>query len=88
MLVENFERDYHGVEHGTPRFLAVAIVSPLLESAAELVAIHGLRAYDAVQLASALAVRDQTAECETFAGFDGDLNTAAAARGFALVAGG
>lgn len=54
----------------------------VLEAAARLCAVHGLRAYDAVQLASALAVRDAVPECRTFAAFDRQLRAAAAAEGF------
>jgi predicted nucleic acid-binding protein len=52
---------------------------------ARLCAVHALRAYDAVQLACALAARDAVPECQTFAAFDRQLRAAAAAEGFALV---
>ncbi|MDQ6783137.1 MAG: hypothetical protein M3063_06800 [Actinomycetota bacterium] len=47
--------------------------------------MHGLRAYDAVQLGSALAVRDVEKGCRSVAAFDAGLRRAAAAEGFALV---
>lgn len=50
--------------------------------AAELSGIHGLRAYDAVQLASALATREVDERCATFAAFDRDLTLAATSEGF------
>lgn len=48
-------------------------------------AVHGLRAYDAVQLATAQAVREAAPGCAAFAAFDKNLRGAAAMEGFALV---
>jgi predicted nucleic acid-binding protein len=56
-----------------------------LDEAARLCASHGLRAYDAVQLSSALAVRRVDGSCRTFAAFDRPLRTAAATEGFQLL---
>lgn len=55
--------------------VAVAARGPVLEDAARLVATHALRAYDAVQLASARAARQA----------DAGLRTAAANEGFSLL---
>ncbi len=57
----------------------------VLEGAARLCAVHGLRAYDAVQLACASVARDAVPECQTFPAFDRHLRGAAAAEGFSLV---
>jgi hypothetical protein len=57
----------------------------ILDEAAARAASHRLRAYDAVQLASALAAREADADCDSFACFDSDLREAAAASGFALI---
>jgi hypothetical protein len=57
----------------------------VLDSAARLCAVHGLRAYDAVQLAAAVATKAVLPECRAFAAYDQDLRTAAATEGFALV---
>jgi predicted nucleic acid-binding protein len=69
----------------TERFAVVALGGRVLELGARLVAVHPLRAYDAVQLAAALAARDADPDCDRFACFDGRLRDAAAAEGFALV---
>ncbi|GAA1758973.1 hypothetical protein [Agromyces humatus] len=61
------------------------LTNEILERAAELTAIHGLRAYDAVQLASARAARLIEPTCSTFAAFDGELSVAAVREGFSLL---
>jgi predicted nucleic acid-binding protein len=53
--------------------------------AAGLAGTHGLRAYDAVQLASARAAAAADDRVRTFAAFDGALRDAAAREGFVLV---
>jgi len=66
----------------------LVVVAPtvgVLEHAARLVAVHPLRAYDAVQLASALAVRAADREVTEFACFDAGLRSAAAAEGLVVV---
>lgn len=85
LLTAAFEADWSGTEEEPPRFSVVTATVPVLDGAARLCAVHGLRAYDAVQLASALAVRDAVPECQTFAAFDRQLRAAAAAEGFTLV---
>ena len=83
-LVDAFEADYFGADDEPPRFLAVAVTSAVLDDAARMTAAHGLRGYDAVQLASACAARSAGAGCRTFAAFDRALRSAAAAEGFAV----
>lgn len=56
----------------------------ILYTAADLVARHPLRAYDAVQLASALEVLHVVGEC-SFGCFDRQLSTAAAIEGLPLL---
>jgi uncharacterized protein len=85
LLTADFEADYFGTDSESPRFSAVAAAGSLLDQAARLCASHGLRAYDAVQLSSALAVRRVDESCTAFAAFDRSLRTAAAAEGFVLV---
>ena len=85
LLTADFEADYFGTDSGQPRFAAVAATSRLLDEAAMLCASHGLRAYDAVQLSSALAVRRVDRSCTTLAAFDRSLRTAAATEGFELL---
>ena len=79
-LAEQFRADLDGTLEEPPRFVIVADALPVLAAAAHLVAIHPLRAYDAVQLASALAVAP-----DRFACFDSDLREAAAIEGLELV---
>ena len=81
-LVRAFE---HDLASTTGRLVALPLTNEILERAAELTATHGLRAYDAVQLASARAARLIEPECSTFAAFDGELSEAAAREGFALL---
>jgi uncharacterized protein len=85
LLTADFEADYFGADSEPPRFVAVATTAGILDEAARLCASHGLRAYDAVQLSSALAVRQADESCTAFAAFDRSLRRAAAASGFDLV---
>jgi uncharacterized protein len=85
LLTADFEADYFGTGSEPPRFAAVAALGRLLDEAARLCASHGLRVYDAVQLSSALAVREVDGDCTTFAAFDRSLRTAAATEGFELL---
>ncbi|HEY2190780.1 MAG TPA: type II toxin-antitoxin system VapC family toxin [Actinomycetospora sp.] len=81
-LVAHFESDYHGPRS---RFGVVAPAAPVLDDAARLAGVHGLRAYDAVQLASARAAALADDRVRTFAAFDGALRDAAAREGFVLL---
>ena len=85
LLTADFEADFFGTDAEPPRFAAVVASGRLLDQAARLCASHGLRAYDAVQLSSALAVRRVDGDCATFAAFDRSLRTAAATEGFELL---
>jgi predicted nucleic acid-binding protein len=85
ILVSTFELDFHGDPDSEPRFTIVSLTEPLLVAAAREAGRHALRAYDAVQLASALAVREIDPRCSHFACFDADLRRAASREGFALV---
>jgi predicted nucleic acid-binding protein len=84
ILVSAFELDVHGDPGSDPRFTIVSLTEPVLIAAAREAARHALRAYDAVQLASALAVREIDPRCSHFACFDADLRRAASRAGFAL----
>jgi len=85
VLTAEFEADYFGDEDEAGRFAILGLPAALLDDAARLVATQGLRAYDAVQLASARAARVAEPRCATFACCDQALRSAAAAEGFALV---
>lgn len=85
VLVAAFEADFFGTRDSSPRFLAVPVSGTVLDVAATLARVHGLRAYDAVQLGTARTVADVDPACRQFAAFDKGLRTAAAAEGFAVV---
>ena len=85
VLVSAFEFDFHGDSDSGSRFTVLSLTEPVLVAAAREVARHALRAYDAVQLASALAVREIDPRCGQFACFDSDLRRAASRAGFVLL---
>lgn len=85
VLVADFEADFFGTDDELPRFTSVALSVALLDDAAALSATRGLRAYDAVQLATARVAAAADPTCRTFAAFDRGLRTAAAAEGFVLI---
>lgn len=81
VLVADFEADYFGDGTEPPRFSVIAVSTNILDSAARLAGVHGLRAYDAVELASALAADGAVPEGVGFLAYDNALNAAAAAEG-------
>lgn len=85
VLTAAFEADWFGTEQGPPLFIPISTTADVLDEAARLCAVHGLRAYDAVQLASALAARVTVPSCHTVAAFDQQLRAAAAAEGLDLL---
>ncbi len=85
LLVSAFEHDFHGGPDSDSRFTIIAPTEPVLIMAAQETARHALRAYDAVQLASALAVREVDPRCDRFACFDTELRRATSRTGFLLV---
>ncbi len=87
VLTAAFEADYFGDEGEFPRFLSLATTPAVLDEAARLCAVHGLRAYDAVQLSSALAARAAVPGCQALVAFDARLRGAAAAEGLDLLPG-
>ena len=87
LLTQQFEADLFGTGDEEPRFAVVALTPAVLDAATSALPAHGLRAYDAVQLASALTARDADPECSAFACFDSGLREAVAAAGFELVPG-
>lgn len=85
VLADAFAADFHGTARRPRRFAAVAIATPVLDQAAELVAAHDLRAAGAVQLACALTARATAPECAEFACFDERLRRAAAESGLRVL---
>jgi predicted nucleic acid-binding protein len=85
LLNRAFAADYAGTPDRPPRFQPIEVTDATVERAAELAGTHGLRAYDAVQLACALVTREADRRCATLASFDQDLVRAATAEGFAVL---
>lgn len=85
LLITDFELDYYGTSKLPPRFQVVPASDLIFDVAARLTGVHGLRAYDAVQLATAQLVRSADPDCRSFAAFDKDLREAAAGEGFDLI---
>lgn len=63
-------------------YLTVAVGTELLDTAVALCGVHGLRAYDAVQLASAMRARAADPSVSEFVTYDLTLHRAAAVEGF------
>jgi predicted nucleic acid-binding protein len=87
ILVSAFESDFHGDSDSSPRFTVLSLTERVLIDAAREAARHSLRAYDAVQLASALVAREVDSRCCQFACFDSELRGAAGRAGFLLLPG-
>lgn len=78
-LIERFEDD---LDLKAARLVPATVDRACLRHAADLTGVRGLRAYDAIQLATALRVAEVDPDCRTFASFDHDLGAAAQAEGF------
>lgn len=84
VLTAQFRADLHGTRSSAPRWPTLAVTGRILDHAALLVAAYGLRAYDAVQLATAVTARAIDPGLDLFVCFDKGLNKAAEAEGFRL----
>lgn len=80
-----FAADVVGVQLPYPRFQLVEPTPAVVGLAARSVSRHPLRACDAVQLASAMALRDVAGDRVAFAALDRQLRDAANAEGFDLL---
>ncbi len=85
VLVEEFEWDWFGDPEREVDFAVVDITPQILDEAARAVARHPLRAFDAVQLASALVARAADDSLSGFACFDDRLSDVARAEGFTVL---
>jgi predicted nucleic acid-binding protein len=65
-IVREFDDDW---DH----YFVVDVTEPLVKRAAQLADKHGLRGYDAIQLSSAIVLREQSGEAVSFCCFDGRL---------------
>ncbi len=70
---------------GDPQVIVIPPTTGIVVRASQLTGTAALRAYDALQLATALEARDAYPDCDEFACFDRDLRTAAASHGFTLI---
>ncbi|SMD16135.1 type II toxin-antitoxin system VapC family toxin [Kibdelosporangium aridum] len=84
VLVSLFENDYYDTEDKAP-FVVLGVTPVVLEAAARLTRRHELRAFDAIQLASAKLAAEGDPEITEFAVWDKRLREAAAAEGFTLI---
>ncbi|WP_158885362.1 type II toxin-antitoxin system VapC family toxin [Amycolatopsis anabasis] len=84
-LLSAFEADYHGTPKRAPRFEVIPVSQLIFDVAARLTGVHGLRGFDAVQLATAQLAASADPECRTFAAFDKRLCEAAIGEGFHLL---
>jgi hypothetical protein len=85
-LIEEFEWDWFGDAEGeVGGFAVLGVTEEILDEAARSVARHRLRAFEAVQLASALLARGADDSLTEFACFDETLAAAAHAEGFAVL---
>lgn len=82
LLARRAASDLAGDDHRT---ILVPPLEVVLTTAVRLTATAGLRGYDAVQLATAMAARDSYPDLNLFASFDEQLSGAAAAHGFELL---
>lgn len=85
VLIDDFEADYFGTDAEPPRFAAVITTADVLDEATRLCAAHSLRAFDAIQLSSAIVARSADPTCATLAAFDSALRLAASREDFALI---
>lgn len=83
VLVQAFEADWTDPDR---RLLPISLGPAVLSDAARLTGTHGLRAYDAIQLACARAARAADDSVDAFLCFDDDLRDAAAREGFVTAA--
>lgn len=85
ILIRQFEAEYSGTVTVPSEFDIIALTPEVVREAASLVSAHPLRAYDAVQLASAMAGRTVDASLNKFCAYDRQLTMAASAQGFVIV---
>jgi hypothetical protein len=79
-----FQRVSREFDDDRPNYLRIPISDELLGAAAELSRTHLLRAYDAVHLATALALRERVPDQVLVSTWDVDLAAAARAEGLSL----
>lgn len=83
-LIADFEADWYQDDDAS-RFVVIDLTADLVEVAADLTGDYALKAYDAIQLASAIEARDTDDDIDTFACYDASLRRAAQAEDFDLL---
>ena len=81
----NYQRVVRDLDADWPHYLVVQVTDRLLRQGARLAEAHRLRAYDAVHLASAVAVRVRLDEPVTVGCWDRELARAARGEGLGLL---
>lgn len=84
-LTSAFEWDWFGGNPDAEPLAVVPLGDAVLDRAAQAAAIHGLRAYDAIQLATAIVARSADPDLSTLVCFDDQLATAARREGFTTI---
>jgi predicted nucleic acid-binding protein len=79
------EKALAGLRELAEAWTEVATIGPVRERALRLLAVHALRAADAVQLAAALVVTEDRLAGHSFVSSDGRLRAAAQREGFVVV---
>jgi uncharacterized protein len=77
-LIREFESDWD-------RYLVLEATNTLIRRAGELTESHGLRAYDAIHLASAQVLREKVSQSVCFASWDARLMAAARKEGLEVI---
>jgi len=77
----DYRRSLRDLHADVPRFFLIAVSNQLVRSAGDIAERHHLRAYDAVHLASGLAIQTQAGESVSFACWDRSLAEAATKAG-------
>ncbi len=85
LLTEALDGDWFDPEATGCWYQSIEPGEPILDAAIQFAGLHGLRAYEAVQLATAAAARVEVPECTTFVTFDQPLRRAAVALGFSIL---
>jgi len=81
----DYRRTIHDLQSDWDRYLLLEVTNELVRSAAELAAIHPLRAYDAIHLASAKVLQERLQGPIFFACWDSRLSAIAKREGLTLV---
>lgn len=76
-ILDDFHKDWQ-------RYLVIKVSEAIIALAGELAEKHGLRSFDAIHLASALALKDKVQSSISFSCADEQLQAAAKAEGLAL----